>query len=79
MGKTDAAYEYDATEQAFVITEQLPLRYGMNFEFEYRHNKALSAFLKIDNLLFQRYYYWQNYPSQRALFTLGITYTIPTK
>lgn len=57
----------------------LPLRYGLNLEVEYRHNKALSFFLKADNLLFQRYFYWQNYPSYRGLFLLGLTYTIPTK
>lgn len=55
----------------------LPWRYGVNLEVEYRHNKALSFFLKADNLLFQRYFYWQNYPSCRGLFLLGLTYTIP--
>ena len=58
-------------------TLYLPLRYGMNLEVEYRHNKALSFFLKADNLLFQRYFYWENYPSYRGLFLLGLTYTIP--
>lgn len=57
----------------------LPLRYGVNLEVEYRHNKALSFFAKADNLLFQRYFYWQNYPSHRGLFLLGLTYTIPAK
>ncbi|MBO4600244.1 MAG: hypothetical protein J5641_05850, partial [Bacteroidales bacterium] len=41
-------------------TLYLPLRYGLNLEVEYRHNKALSFFAKADNLLFQRYFYWQN-------------------
>lgn len=59
--------------------EQLPLRYGINTEVEYRHNRALSFFLKMDNLAFQRYYYWANYPSQRGLFIVGLTYTIPHK
>ena len=58
-------------------TLTLPMRYGLNLELEYRHNKALSFFLKADNLLFQRYFYWQNYPSYRALFLAGMTYTIP--
>jgi len=56
--------------------EYLPWRYGLNLELEYRHNKALSFFVKADNLLFQRYYLWQNYPSYRALFIAGVTYTI---
>lgn len=59
--------------------EELPMRYGINAEVEYRHNRALSFFLKMDNLAFQRYYYWSNYPSQRGLFILGLTYTMPHK
>lgn len=57
----------------------LPMRYGVNAEVEYRHNRALSFFLKMDNLAFQRYWYWANYPSQRGLFIAGLTYTIPHK
>lgn len=59
--------------------DELPMRYGINAEVEYRHNRALSFFLKMDNLAFQRYFYWANYPSQRGLFILGLTYTIPHK
>ena len=59
--------------------EELPMRYGINAEVEYRHNKALSFFLKMDNLAFQRYYYWANYPSTKGLFILGLTYTMPTR
>jgi hypothetical protein len=77
MGRTPYATAM-ATDGAD-STLYLPLRYGMNLELEYRHNKALSFFLKADNLLFQRYFYWQNYPSYRGLFLLGLTYTIPTK
>lgn len=60
-------------------SEELPVRYGINAEVEYRHNKALSFFLKMDNLAFQRYYYWANYPSTKGLFILGLTYTMPTR
>ena len=59
--------------------ETLPMRYGIAAEVEYRHNRALSFFLRMDNLAFQRYYYWANYPSQRGLFLVGLTYTLPTK
>lgn len=59
--------------------QTLPMRYGINAEVEYRHNRALSFFLKMDNLAFQRYWYWANYPSQRGLFLAGLTYTIPHK
>ena len=60
-------------------TETLPLRYGLGAELEYRHNRALSFFLKADNLCYQRYYLWSNYPSQRITFMAGLTYTILTK
>lgn len=59
--------------------EVLPMRYGIAAEVEYRHNRALSFFLKMDNLAFQRYWYWCNYPSQRGLFIAGLTYTLPHK
>ena len=58
---------------------ELPMRYGIAAQVEYRHNRALSFFLQADNLAFQRYWYWANYPSQRGLFILGLTYTIPNK
>lgn len=59
--------------------EVLPMRYGIAAEIEYRHNRALSFFLRGDNLAFQRYWLWSNYPSQRGLFIAGLTYTIPHK
>ena len=62
-----------------VNTESVPMRYGVAAEVEYRHNRALSFFLRMDNLAFQRYWYWTNYPSQRGLFIAGLTYTIPHK
>ena len=61
------------------LGEELPLRYGISAQVEYRHNRALSFFLQMDNLAFQRYYYWTSYPSQKGLFILGLTYTIPHK
>lgn len=59
--------------------QTMPLRYGVAAEVEYRHNRALSFFLRMDNLAFQRYYLWANYPSRRGLFLAGLTYTIPHK
>ena len=61
------------------LDTEMPLRYGIDAQVEYRHNRALSFFLRLDNLAFQRYYYWANYPSPRGLALLGLTYTIPHK
>lgn len=77
MGGMDARNEGDAVVISSIDT--LPLRYGINMEIEYRHNKALSFYLKADNLAFQRYMYWLNYPSQRGVFMAGLTYTILNK
>ena len=73
-GNLLSAIPYDET-----FANYLPMRYGIAAEVEYRHNRALSFFLRMDNLAFQRYYYWANYPSQRGLFLVGLTYTLPTK
>ncbi len=60
-----------------VADQTMPFRYGINAEIEYRHNRALSFFLRVDNLACQRYMLWANYPSQRGIFIAGLTYTLP--
>lgn len=75
LSEMNAGYTYDASNQKYIITETVPMRYNFNAEVEYRHNRALSFFLRIDNIACQRYQYWLNYPSQRIRFTLGATYT----
>lgn len=57
--------------------ETMPLRYGIDFRAEYQYTKALSFFAMFDNIAFQRYFYWNNYPSQKFRFLFGLTYTIP--
>ena len=81
MGRvTGAELQLSSTGTAVVSTsDTLPMRYGIAAEVEYRHNRALSFFLRMDNLAFQRYWLWDNYPSQRGLFIAGLTYTIPHK
>ena len=58
--------------------ETMPLRYGIDLRTEYQYTKALSFFAMFDNVAFQRYFYWNNYPSQKFRLLLGLTYTIPT-
>lgn len=76
LSKLSADYGYDPVEDKYVITEELPMRYGIGIDVEYRHNRALSFFIKANNLAFQRYYYWLNYPSQKGQIMGGLTYTI---
>lgn len=75
LDKMNAAYAFDAATLKYKTTETVPMRYNFNAEVEYRHNRALSFFLRIDNIACQRYQYWLNYPSQRIRCTLGATYS----
>ena len=74
-----AEWQLNSGMPVVATTDTLPMRYGVAAEVEYRHNRALSFFLRMDNLAFQRYWLWSNYPSQRGLFIAGLTYTIPHK
>ena len=44
-----------------------------NLGLEYRYNKKISAFLLMNNLGFNSYYYWNNYPTYKFNFLAGIT------
>lgn len=52
---------------------------GLSVEAEYIHSRALSFFVRVENMLCQRYFIWANYPSERLNAMIGLTYTIPTK
>ena len=77
----DAAYTTTVNSEYghYVMTDTLGVRYGFDAEVEYIYNRALSFFVKADNILCQRYFLWSHYPSQRLRVMLGLTYTIPTK
>ena len=78
LSRMAANYDVDSLGEAFV-SDTIPMRIGVNAEIEYLHNRALSFFVKFDNILCQRYFYWQNYPSRRITVIGGLTYTIPVK
>ncbi len=46
-----------------------------NLGLEYRYSKILSVFANFNNLGFARYYYWNDYPSERFNMLAGITYS----
>lgn len=78
LSKMYANYDVDSVGN-YYESDTIPMRIGLNAEVEYLHTRALSFFLKFDNILCQRYFYWQNYPSRRITVIGGITYTIPVK
>ncbi|MBR5784280.1 MAG: hypothetical protein IKY43_03830 [Bacteroidales bacterium] len=65
-------------ENGALAYEEMDMRYGIDLKAEYRHTNALSFFAMFDNVAFQRYFYWTNYPSQKFRFMVGLTYTLPT-
>lgn len=78
ISSVDAEYEINAAGN-YKVTKTLPTRFGLGVEVEYVHSRALSFFAKFDNLTFQRYLLWTNYPAERFNAMLGLTYTIPNQ
>lgn len=79
FGACDADYVINPFSGLYEITKTLPARVGIGLTAEYVHSRALSFFAKLDNLSFQRYYLWVNYPAPRFNAMLGLTYTIPNQ
>jgi hypothetical protein len=77
--RSDAYYTVDGATGAINVSGQLPPHFGLGLGAEYKYNRAISFFAKLDNVTCQRYYLWANYPAQRFNLMLGLTYTIPTR
>jgi outer membrane receptor protein involved in Fe transport len=48
----------------------------INLGLEYRYNKILSGFLRLNNIGNTRYYKWNNYPVQGFSVMAGFTYSL---
>jgi ribosome-associated toxin RatA of RatAB toxin-antitoxin module len=48
--------------------------FDFNFSFEYIWSKRLSFFANVNNFIYQRNYFYQDYPSQRINCLLGVKY-----
>jgi len=46
----------------------------INLETEYRYSKMLSFFARFNNIANQRYYRWEQFPTQRFNFMLGLSF-----
>ncbi len=53
---------------------QLDPVFDLNVKFEYKYSNILTGFVHFYNLLGQKYYVWNQYPSQRLNVLLGVTY-----
>ena len=78
IGKMEADGDYDPVAATYT-PRSIPAHLGISLGAEYKYNRAISFFAKFDNIAFQRYYLWLNYPAPRFNAMLGITYTIPNQ
>jgi hypothetical protein len=53
---------------------QLNPAHDLNLKIEYKYSNILSGFVHFYNLLAQKYYLWNYYPSQRLNILVGVTY-----
>lgn len=72
-GKRDARILKTDSLGSVFAPKELKAIVDANIGLEYRYSKKLSAFVKFNNLGFMRYAIWNNYPSQKFNFLLGVT------
>lgn len=63
-------------DSALTVVEYKVLKgyFDANLEAEYRYSKMLSFFARFNNIANQRYYRWDQYPSMRFHFMLGLSF-----
>jgi hypothetical protein len=64
------AKNYNETDNPYLLN---PV-HDLNLKLEYKYSNILSGFIHLYNLLSQKYYLWNNYPSQRLNVLIGVTY-----
>lgn len=47
----------------------------LNFSAQYEFKQGIGFFGRVNNLISDNYYVWQNYPTQRINFLLGVSWT----
>jgi hypothetical protein len=55
---------------------ELPGFADINLGLEYRYNRILSGFLRLNNISNSRYHKWNNYPVQGISVMAGFTYSL---
>ena len=65
--------EYLAYENQTAI-EELKSKIDINLAANYNYNTKLSFFIELNNIAYQRYFNYYNYPSQRIVLMAGAKY-----
>jgi outer membrane receptor protein involved in Fe transport len=55
---------------------ELPGFADINLGLEYRYNRILSGFLRLNNISNSKYHRWNNYPVQGISVMAGFTYSL---
>jgi outer membrane receptor protein involved in Fe transport len=74
MGKQWALSQIQDNGVTPLKPKQLQGWVDANLEAEYRYTKMLSFFVRFNNIASQRYYRWEQNPSMRFNFMLGLTF-----
>ncbi len=74
MGKQWALSQVQDNAATTLKPKQLQGWVDANLEAEYRYTKMLSFFVRFNNIASQRYYRWEQNPSMRFNFMLGLTF-----
>jgi hypothetical protein len=74
MGKQWAYSQFSENGSDVLKPKQINGWADINLEAEYRYTKMLSFFARAGNILSQRYYRWERYPSQKFNFMIGLTF-----
>jgi hypothetical protein len=67
-------YERNSTGIMETRSKELKGMADINLGLEYRYTKKLSAFINFNNIGAFRYYRWNNYPTQKFNFLVGVSY-----
>jgi|WetSurMetagenome_2_1015567.scaffolds.fasta_scaffold57379_2 hypothetical protein len=55
---------------------KMPAHFNINLNAEYKYTRILSFWVKLNNISFDKYYEWANYPSMRFIGLIGFTYSL---
>ncbi|MBN2486081.1 MAG: TonB-dependent receptor [Bacteroidales bacterium] len=65
-------YAYNWQDESNPV--ELPAIWDLNLRLEYKYSDVLSGFVDVYNLLSKKYYFWNQYPTQKINFLAGFTY-----
>lgn len=55
---------------------ELPMHVNLNLGVEYRYTRVLSLWLRANNISWNKYYEWNNYPAHNFMILGGFTYSL---